>query len=168
MFYCSYSGGVPRAPSSSSPLRTIGPAQSAERVWPKKGSEGKGRSLSASLREACSGGRNERTKEKLERKGVQFRKQSGFRGVLGEASKRANEGFVKRFSMWKQSLSRHARVFEASERRRHSVGSAGRDAEPACTLSLHFWQEGGCLHVESAFLGQWERRPARRVGDRLL
>ena len=21
----------------------------------------------------------------------------------------------------------------------------------------------GCLHVESAFLGQWERRPARRI-----
>ena len=39
-----------------------GPAQSAERVWPKRGSEAKGRSLSASLREACScvEGANER------------------------------------------------------------------------------------------------------------
>ena len=34
--YCSYSGGVPRA-SSSSPLRTIGPAQSAEGEWPGEG-----------------------------------------------------------------------------------------------------------------------------------
>ena len=31
--YCSYSGGVPRA-FYSSPLRTIGPAQSAEGEWP--------------------------------------------------------------------------------------------------------------------------------------
>ena len=31
-----------------------GPAQSAERVWPKRGSDAKGRSLSASPREADS------------------------------------------------------------------------------------------------------------------
>ena len=77
--------------------------------------------------------------------------QSGFRGVHGVASKRANEGFVKRFSVWIQSLTRRARVFKASERRRHSVGSARRDAEPACTSSLPFWGSGrGGLHVESA------------------
>ena len=69
MFYCSYSGGVPRAPSSSSLLRTIGPAQSAERVWPKRGSETKGRSLSASLREACSGSKRANERETVERKG---------------------------------------------------------------------------------------------------
>ena len=51
LFYYLCGGGVPRAPSSSSPLRAIGPAQSAERVWLKRGSDAKGRSLSASPRE---------------------------------------------------------------------------------------------------------------------
>ena len=46
---CSYSGGVPRA-SSSSPLRTIGPAQLAEGEWPGEGGGAGGRSLSASKR----------------------------------------------------------------------------------------------------------------------
>ena len=45
LFYCLCGGGGTRAPSSSSPLRTIGPAQSAEGVWPKRGSEAKGRSF---------------------------------------------------------------------------------------------------------------------------
>ena len=48
-------------------------------------------------------------------------------------------------------------------------------------ISAIFGSKRGCLHVESAFLAvgevactsslpfwQWERRPARRVGDRLL
>ena len=43
LFYYLCGGGVPRAPSSSSPLRAIGPAQSAERVWLKRGSDAKGR-----------------------------------------------------------------------------------------------------------------------------
>ena len=67
-------------------------------------------------------------------------KQSGFRGVLWVASKQANEGFVKRFSVWKQSLSRRARVSKQANER-----------EAACTSSLPFWGSGrGGLHVESA------------------
>ena len=45
--YCSYSVGVPRT-SSSSPLRTIGPTQSAEGERPGEGGGTGGRSLSAS------------------------------------------------------------------------------------------------------------------------
>ena len=45
LFYCLCGGGGTRAPSSSSPLRTIGPAQSAGRVWPRGGGGAKGRSL---------------------------------------------------------------------------------------------------------------------------
>ena len=85
--YCSYSGGVPRASSSSSsPLRTIGPAQSAEGEWLGEGGGAKGRSF------------------------VGFAEG----GVLVLFSKRANERETvreKEFSMWKQSLSRRARVF---------------------------------------------------------
>ena len=92
--YCWYSGDVPRA-SSSSPLRTIGPAQSAEGEWPGEGGGAKGRSLSASLREACSCFEASEQKEKLERKRVECVKNSRSRGVL--------------------------RFFEASERRRDSV-----------------------------------------------
>ena len=81
-----------------------GPAQSAERVWPKRGSEAKGRSLSASLREGARVSK-ERTREKRRlRKKVEFVENSRVRGVLRVASKRANEGFVKRFSVSKQSL----------------------------------------------------------------
>ncbi len=54
LYYCLCGGGGTRAPSSSSPLRTIGPAQSAEGEWPGEGGGAKGRSLSASLREVCS------------------------------------------------------------------------------------------------------------------
>ena len=52
LFLLSCVGGETRAPSSSSTLRTIGPAQSAGRVWPgervwlERGSDAKGRSFS--------------------------------------------------------------------------------------------------------------------------
>uniref|UniRef100_A0A8C4Q210 Aldehyde dehydrogenase domain-containing protein n=1 Tax=Eptatretus burgeri TaxID=7764 RepID=A0A8C4Q210_EPTBU len=91
-------------------LRTIGPAQSAERVWPKRGSEAKGRSLSTSQREACSCVEGAYERETREKRSSRFGKRSGF--------------------------SRRARGLEASERRRDSVGSAGRDAESACTSRI--------------------------------
>ena len=62
--YCSYSGGS-RAPSSSSPLRTIGPAQSAEGVWPGEGGRAKGRSFVGFAEGGVLVFRRERTKEKL-------------------------------------------------------------------------------------------------------
>ena len=52
--------------------------------------------------------------------------------------------------MWKQSLSRRARVFEMSERRRDSVESAGRDVEPERAESAFLGSGRGGLHVESA------------------
>jgi len=104
-----------------------GPAESAGRVWPKRGSETEGRSLSALKR-----GRSEwlRASERRprKRKRVQFVETVGLEARSG---------------------------FEASERRRDSVESAGRDAEPeraesaflavgeaACTSSLPFWAVG--------------------------
>ena len=67
----------------------IGPAQSAERVWPKRGSEAKGRSFVGFAERGCScveaseRKRNEREKEFSVWKTVGFSRRAGF-------SKRAN------------------------------------------------------------------------------
>ena len=139
LFYCLCGGGGTRAPSSF-PIPDEAPPSRLRGCGQKE--EVKLRGGVCRLTErgvlVC---RSERTKEKLERKRSSVWKTVGFsRRARGgfEASERRLRKKVQ--SVWKQSLSRRARVFEASERRRHSVGSAGRDAEPACTLSQHFWQ----------------------------
>ena len=63
--YCSYSGGVPRASSSFLPLSGRGPAQSAEREWPKRGSKTKGRSFVGFVKGRSEWLASERTKKKL-------------------------------------------------------------------------------------------------------
>ena len=63
----------------------------------------------------------------------------------------SKERTKEEFSVWKTvGFSRRARGFEASEPRRHSVGSAGRDAEPERAESAFLGSERGGLHVESA------------------
>jgi len=113
LFYCLCGGGGTRAPSSSSPLRTIGPAQSAEGECPGEGGGAKGRSLSASLREAC---------------------------LCFEASKRERNCERKRVQFGETVALEACSCFEASERWRDSVLNLPGETLNLRAPSLHFWQ----------------------------
>ena len=65
LFYGLCGGGGTRAPSSSSPLRTIGPAQSAEGEWLGEGGGAKGRSFVGFAERGVLVFRSERKKETL-------------------------------------------------------------------------------------------------------
>ena len=103
-----------------------GPAQSAERVWPKRGSETEGRSLSASKR--------------------------GRREWLAASERRPRK---KGFSLGKQSLSRRARVSKRANEGGTVLDLPGATLnlsvpslhllavrEAACMSSLPFWAVG--------------------------
>jgi len=62
--------------------------------------------------------RSSERRRNLREKGVEFGKQSGFRGVLVVASKRANEGFIKRLSVGRTVALEACSCVEASERKR--------------------------------------------------
>ena len=56
--------------------------------------------------------------------------------------------------------------FEASERRKGSGGSAGRETEPERAESAIFGSKRNCLHIESAILAVSETESVES-GDRL-
>ena len=119
LFCCLSGGGGTRAPSSSSPLRTIGPTQSAGRVWLEGGSDAKGTGFGRLGRERRARG----AKEKRKKKGV-LSLENGSRGEKAsscvEGANKRNRDLVNNFNLaYVQNCSRLrvSSCVEASERR---------------------------------------------------
>ena len=85
LFCCLSGGGGTRAPYSSSPLRTIGPAQSAGRVWLEGVAE---RGVLVE-----QGKKREKKEFSVLKTGVAERRRPR---VSKERTKQANEGFVRK------------------------------------------------------------------------
>ena len=98
LFCCLSGGGGTRAPSSSSPLRTIGPAQSAGRVWLEGGSDTKGRGLWSAVAER--GGLVCRSEQKREKKEFSVWKTAVAERGRARVNESQNQDLRLRGSFW--------------------------------------------------------------------